>query len=417
MVPHIPSLHTPLKLPVKVFKLDGNPKIIAGGVPVTPINVVLGRRRKLKNASDESLDAYTRAGRLYAEFCAHLGRSIIDISDADFGTFKCALTGGEFKNSTGELSRIVGTRRRGPRTADLMLSLIYSIAEDVEELYMEHFDWLRRGPALCSMPGRGSTRGNHNLFLSSSRLHRIGWVPKKIVGLPDDQFALMIDAARDIWGNTIADGDVAYSGDPESRRGALFYRNAAILFLLRYEGCRRCEPTFVEFGDIRREESEINLVTKGHGGELGERLPVLLFSFVDEIIWRYVVRFRPVPSGLHEKAPQRIFLSHSVRNYGQPISKETVRKIVDTLRERLDPPWDERVTPHALRHAFARDLQRHGGPLSLTANMRHKNLNSSRPYMAGVEAFSEELGPRFEEEFRQIISRTGLLPFLAGEGD
>lgn len=415
MVTNIPSLHIPLKHPVNIIRINNCPKIIAGGIPVTPINVVLERRQRLKGASDDSLNAYTRAGRLYTEYCAHLGRSIMDISDTDFSNFKGALTGTAFVDAHGQTVRIVSTRKRGERTADLMISLLYSIAKDIEELYMENFDWLRYGPARHQLAGSMFTRDMPIRLITSSRSHHIKWTKNKIVAIPDDQFALMIDGARELWDNTITDGDVAYAEDSDSQRGALFYRNVAILFLLRYEGCRRREPTFIEFGDVRRDESKLYLVTKGHGGEFGERLPVLLFPFVDELIWRYVVRFRPVPSGLHKNESQRIFLSHSVRNYGQAITHGTVRKIVDALRGRLDPPWDERVTPHTLRHAFARDLQKHGGPISLTVNMRHKHLNSSEPYMAGVEAFSAELLQASEAELKEFLLKVGLSSLLTEE--
>jgi integrase len=405
----------PLKHPVNIIRINNCPKIIAGGIPITPINVVLERRLRLKGASDDGLDVYTRAGRLYVEFCAHLGRSIMDISDTDFSNFKGALTGSNFSNSHGQTVRLVGTRERGERTADLMISVLYSIAKDIEELYMENFDWLRYGPARQRLAESSFSHDMHTRIITSSRAHRIKWIKNKIVGIPDDQFALMIDGARELWGNTIPDGDIAHAEGPESQRGALFYRNVAILFLLRYEGCRRREPTFIEFSDVRRDESKLYLVTKGHGGEYGERLPVLLFPFVDKLIWHYVVRFRPTPSILHKTASQRIFLSHSVRNYGQAISHGTVRKIVDALRSRLDLPWDERVTPHTLRHGFSRDLQKYGGPLSLTVNMRHKSFNSSEPYMAGVEAFSEELLHASEEELKQFLSNLGLLSLLTEE--
>jgi hypothetical protein len=241
----IPSLNYILKPPVKILRLHSCPKIIAGGVPVTPINVVLERRRRLKNASDDSLDAYLRAGRLYAEYCAHMGRSVVDISNADFENFKSALLGYGLRDSNGNLIHLVGDRRRGHRTADLMLALLYSIAKDIEELYMCRFDWLRHDTvshvAATSIRPQATSRSPASFV----RTHRIQWTPAKVVAAPDDQFALMIDNARELWGNTVPDGDVAYAEDPEAQRDALFYRNVALLLLLRYEGCRRREPTFL----------------------------------------------------------------------------------------------------------------------------------------------------------------------------
>lgn len=101
-----PSISKILALPIRMTIVDGLPKLVAGGVPVTPINVVLGRRKTHGGATDESLDTYSRAGRLYAEFCGHLGRSIIDITNSEFHLYKDALLGKSFHNSTGELVRL-----------------------------------------------------------------------------------------------------------------------------------------------------------------------------------------------------------------------------------------------------------------------------------------------------------------------
>src|SRR5437588_5505496 len=82
-----------LKLPIRVLWVEGIPKLMAGGIPLIPINVVLEQRMRFANATRESLDTYIRAARLYAEFCALRGKSLIDISNAEFSYFKNALLG------------------------------------------------------------------------------------------------------------------------------------------------------------------------------------------------------------------------------------------------------------------------------------------------------------------------------------
>ncbi len=65
------SLSTPLRFPVRIRVLDGVPKILAGGIPVAPLNLVLVQRQREKGSTQASLDTYARAARLYVEFCAH----------------------------------------------------------------------------------------------------------------------------------------------------------------------------------------------------------------------------------------------------------------------------------------------------------------------------------------------------------
>lgn len=409
------TISEPLKLPVRVIKVDDLPKVIAGGVPVTPVNIVLARRQRYRGATQDSLNTYARAARLYVEFCAHLERSLIEISNDDFCRFKDALLNLPFPNANGDWIRIVGRRERKPRTADLMVRLIYTIAEDIESLYKVHFDWrrYRRFPSelmdiIHVLKGSSHTP-------PSPREHAIRWTPRKIIGLPDNQFMLLINGARERWGNEIADGDAAFSSNPETQRGALFYRNVAILFVLRFAGSRRREVTFIRLSDVSRAESKLYLVTKGHGGEDGERLPVILFPFVDKVIWHYVSKFRPDISSDSKEQQRRVFLSHSARNYGQVITPQSVNKMINTLREYLDPPWNSILTPHMLRHSFGYQLQKLAGPSSLIANMRHSSINSNEPYSAGIENFMDEVLYPINDEIERMLEQAGCLDVYGGK--
>jgi len=189
------SLSTPLRFPVRIRMLDSVPKILAGGVPVTPFNLVLLQRQREKGSTQASLDTYARAVRLYVEFCAHRHRSLIQISNEEFIWFKNALLGHPFPNSDGKLVRLDG--ERGRRTADLMLTLLYSLTVDVMERYDVSFDWLRyRGvlhyPTDPLYSTKGPARSNASGF---RRTHSIRWTPRKIMGLPDDQFIQLLRAA------------------------------------------------------------------------------------------------------------------------------------------------------------------------------------------------------------------------------
>ena len=358
-------------------------------------------------ATSASLDTYVRAARLYVEFCAHRGQSLLGITNEEFYWFKHALLGHPFPDLSGTYIRLLGERKE--RTADLMIVLLYSLATDIADRYGISFDWLRykgeAGPHFnMDVPG-----GFQFPILSQSshhqRAHRIKYSPSKVVGLPDEQFARLLVTARERWIYTIADGDIAYSTQPDTQRGALFWRNVAILLVLRCAGSRRSEVVQLQLDDLDRAKSLIYLATKRHK----DRLPVLMYPWVRDLIWQYVTTFRPSIVSASAQDQRAIFLSHSVYNYGEKISDETVRALIDGLRPTLDPPWNEKLTPHMLRHAFGYDLQRLSGPAAVTTNMRHASLRSGEPYQAGPEQFEEEVLIPGNEKIEQIFAQAGLL--------
>lgn len=395
-----------LKIPIRVIWVGDIPKLMAGEIPLIPINVVLEQRKRFANTTRESIDTYVRAARLYAEFCAHKGRSLTDISNVEFSYFKNALLGFPFPDADGNQVRLAG--KRNEATADLMLSLLYSIAADIEDQYQVRFDWHRyKG---LSLELTGAMRSLKGSLRSSTfqRVHRIKHTKSKTIGLPDEQFQLLLQAARERWGDCLSDGDAAFAEHPESQRGALFYRNVAMLFVMRIEGGRRGEIPRIRLQDIDKVNSMLYLVTKGHGGEFGTRLPVLMPPVVYDLIWHYISRFRPISE--HES--DEVFLSHSTRNYGQPIGAQSVRKMLDALKPALDPPWNKLLTPHSLRHAFAYDLQKSGGPSAVVVNMRHASSRSGEPYMAGPAVFADELIEPLNAKMRQMLVRGGFMEIL-----
>jgi len=277
--PPYPTLNLTLTLPVRTRSVEEVPKIISGGVPVTPLNIALQRRQLEEGSTIKSLKTYARAARLYVEFCAHRSKSLIDISNEEFVWFKRALLGETFLNAEGQRTCLNG--KRGPRTADLMLTLLYALASDVEERYEVSFDWRRyksvpSGSSSSTLERfSGSRSGNYR------RSHHIRWIPRKILGLPNDQFVALLRAAHTRWGKEIGDGDVAYAEKPEEQRGALFYRNVALLLVLRFAGSRRSEVTRLRFEDIDRSQSVNMRHASSRSGEPYAAGPQI---FADELL-------------------------------------------------------------------------------------------------------------------------------------
>ncbi len=376
-----------LQPPVQMLRIDSMPKLVAGGAPVLPINLILTRKKRFQLAPDTTLASVANAAQYYVEFCAHRHYGLLDVSHEEFTAFQNALLGEPFKNAEGKLVHLSGSRNRSSRRVDHIIQLLYGIAADIAEVYGEIFDWQRYKGSPSPQPHvmvGGRTRARHG----SRRVHAEKWERTKITGLPDEQFVKLLQAAKTRWGEYVTPADRAHVDDPEKQRGALFYRNVALLFVLRYAGCRRAEANPLRIADIDRTKHLIHLVTKGHHGQ---RLPVVLYEPVEQAIWLYVTRFRPLVDTIPSDEQDAVFLSHSSRNYGRRLTGESIRALIDTLRGALDPPWDEQLTPHMLRHAFGYELQKMGGTYLVTANMRHASLQSGEAYAGGAEVFVDEI--------------------------
>jgi len=396
------SLTMPLEPPVHLLKIDSLPKLVAGGVPVLPINLILARKRQFQFTPDTTLFSLVHAAQYYVEFCAHRGSGLLDVAHEEFTSFKNALLGEPFKDAEGHLVYLSGSRNRSRRRVDHILQLLYGIAADITEVYGETFDWQRyKGSPLPESKARGHTRARQG----SRRVHAVRWERTKITGLPDEQFVKLLQAAKTRWGDSIPAGDRVYATDPERQRGALFYRNVALLFVLRYAGSRRAEANPLRIADLDRAQHLIRLVTKGHHGR---RLPVVLYEPVEQAIWLYVTRFRPWTNETPSEEQDAVFLSHSVRNYGRRLTAESVRALIDTLRPALDPPWNEQLTPHMLRHAFGYELQKAGGPSLVTANMRHASMHSGEAYAAGAEVFVDDILDAGNARILQLLKEAHL---------
>ncbi len=133
----------PLQPPVHVLKMDSLPKLVAGGVPVLPINLILARKRQFQFAPDTTLLSLVHAAQYYVEFCAHRRYGLLDVAHEEFTTFKNALLGEPFKDAEGHLVSLSGERPRNRRRVDHILQLLYGLAADISEVYGESFDWQR----------------------------------------------------------------------------------------------------------------------------------------------------------------------------------------------------------------------------------------------------------------------------------
>lgn len=378
-----PGLRTPLSLPIRIRWFDGTPRLFAAGCPATAVNLAL-RDRVATGTTRSSIRSHASAASVFLSFLAARRLALGEATNADFGAFTRALVGQAFLDAEGREAKLAG--KRSPATAQAIVSRLYGLFADVENSYGTTFDWRRYRPA--------SYRSGRRV---QAREHRFRVPSRKPIGLPDEQFGRLLERCVELWGDAIAGGDRAFAPDPEAQRGALAVRNVAVLMLLRYAGARRAEVAPLDLADIDRKAGTIVLVTKARQGG---KEPVLLLPAVDAALARYYLGFRPHglrpfrrhgrqrPGSIERDA---VLLSHSANRYGERISSDTVRYLIDRLRPALDPPWRERLHPHLLRHAFAHELQRTTGAFAASANLRHRSLASIDAYRTDVVAWADSL--------------------------
>src|ERR1700687_2758632 len=171
-----PSLGIRPRLPAAIRWVNGEPKILAGGVPVIPFNTALRHRARHDGATRKSLAAYARAGALYATYCAHQAVGLLDIANDEFPSFVDGLLGLKFRSASGEFVHLDGhARSRG--SADLYLTLLYSLTGDVAHLYDVSFDWRQAestSGCTCSMKLLVGTPTRRPLIPSSSSAVKSG---------------------------------------------------------------------------------------------------------------------------------------------------------------------------------------------------------------------------------------------------
>jgi len=131
----------PLQPPVHLLRIASLPKLVAGEVPVLPINLILARKKQFQCAPDTTLLALVHAAQYYVEFCALRHSGLLDIAHEEFTTFKNALLGEPFRDAEGHLVYLSGSRNRSRRRVDHILQLLYGLAADISEVYGDTFDW------------------------------------------------------------------------------------------------------------------------------------------------------------------------------------------------------------------------------------------------------------------------------------
>jgi integrase/recombinase XerD len=174
-----------------------------------------------------------------------------------------------------------------------------------------------------------------------------------------------------------------------------------VLTLLIYDGAlRREEATLLRVDDVDWRSRTIAIrrgLTKNH-------LPgiVVLSNVTTLLLRRYVdtVRARLVTT-YHVDSQGPLFLSESLRNPGQPITKWTVKDVFDSLRAELGIP---QLTPHKLRHLMLTHLHRSGMELlEISRYARHRSISSTEVYVhVDLTDLARRIGHAHQQRWKHL---------------
>ena len=155
-------------------------------------------------------------------------------------------------------------------------------------------------------------------------------------------------------------------------------RNQALILVLYDGALRREEVTFLRKDHLDERTHTITVphaLTKNH-------MPghIVLSNTTWKVLQAYLQQDRARlvrVYGAEDAGP--LFLSESNQNAGQPISKWSITKIFDEIRDALGLP---QLTPHKLRHLMLTHLMDHGLDLYEVSHYgRHRSTASTEIYL------------------------------------
>ena len=145
----------------------------------------------------------------------------------------------------------------------------------------------------------------------------------------------------------------------------MFLRDAAIVKLILYSGLRVSEVIQLKVSDILLDERKGSVVVREGKGTKRREIPLNIRA--RKAILDYL-RLRP------EVENEYLFLGQQ----NEAIKSKTVQRAVSRFTEVIDI---KNVTPHTLRHTFAKSLIDSGVSLEKVATLLgHSNLNTTRIY-------------------------------------
>lgn len=179
-------------------------------------------------------------------------------------------------------------------------------------------------------------------------------------------------------------------------------RNQALILILYDGALRREEVTFLRKDQIDEQSHTIQIPHELTKNKMPGRIVLsnttwkILQDYLQEDRARLVAAY-----GAEEVGP--LFLSESNQNAGQPISKWSVTKLFDEIRDALGLP---QLTPHKLRHLMLTHLMDNGLDLyEVSRYARHRSLASTEIYLHLADSkLARQVNKIHEQQWKRLES-------------
>jgi len=154
------------------------------------------------------------------------------------------------------------------------------------------------------------------------------------------------------------------------------FRNYTMLLVLMDTGIRVSELCRLTLAGVH--EDYLTVVGKGDATTLGKEREVGLSPTTARALWKYIHQYRPAVSE-HE---QRVFLTR----FKTPFDASYVWKVLREIGEEAGIEG-VRISPHTLRHSFAKEWLANGGELiKLSRVMGHTDIETTQVYLKDFTA-------------------------------
>ena len=171
--------------------------------------------------------------------------------------------------------------------------------------------------------------------------------------------------------NRVPERDVLAAKTRPAKRWAI--RNQAIVTVLLHTSLRVSELCDLEMGDLKITERKGTLRVRQGKGNKQRDIPLNAVARAAFQDWFAVRASLPPRAAGRNKAVPNVFTGRD----GNPLTSSGVERMLSHLARRADVE----VTPHTLRHTFAKNLVNSGVSLEkVAALMGHSNLNTSSIY-------------------------------------
>jgi len=162
-------------------------------------------------------------------------------------------------------------------------------------------------------------------------------------------------------------------------------RDFAMLNLLVRAGLRSIEATRLSWGDLQRQQQTEVLWLHGKGRCQKDEWIVLTEEVLSPLrAWKRYFHLQSCKN-IAQTAGSPVFCSLSNRNYGQPMTTRSVRRIVKKYLRNIDMD-SPRLSCHSLRHTAITLALQGGAPIRAVQKMaRHKSVTTTEIYAHDLE--------------------------------